>query len=130
MKTAAIYARVSTADQVRGTSLDTQVDECRAFAQQHGYTVVKTIREDISGALLARPGLDELRAMAEAQQIEALIVAEQDRLSRDFAHTLFLVQEFERYQVDLVFVREPREDTAEGKMLFQMKGMFKEYERT
>jgi site-specific DNA recombinase len=130
MKTAAIYARVSTADQVRGTSLDTQVDECRAFAEQSGYTVLKEIREDMSGALLARPGLDALRAMAEGREIQALIVAEQDRLSRDFAHTLFLVQDFERQQVELLFVREPKEETPEGKMLFQMKGMFKEYERT
>ena len=39
-KYAAIYARVSTADQAdKGFSLDSQRDACLALAQQYGYHV-------------------------------------------------------------------------------------------
>jgi site-specific DNA recombinase len=83
----------------------------------------------MSGATLKRPGLDQIRDMAANQEVQAVIVAEQDRLSRSLAHTMLLVEEFERQRVELLFVREPQDDTPEGRMLFQMKGMFKEYER-
>src|SRR5207249_4001235 len=50
-------------------------------------------------------------------------------LSRSLAHTMLLMEESERLRVEVLFVREPQDGTPEGRMLFQMKGMFKEYER-
>ena len=67
--------------------------------------------------------------MAAEGQLQAVFVAEQDRLSRSAAHTLLLCEEFEQERVQLIFVRDPKEDTDEGNMLFQMKAIFKEYER-
>lgn len=130
MKTAAIYARVSTADQVRGTSLDGQVESCTTYAQEHGYKVVKVVREDMSGATLARPGLESIRDMVAAGDLDALIVFDPDRLSRSLAHLMLLTEEFEQRRADLVFVNAPREETPEGRMLFGMRGLFAEYERT
>jgi site-specific DNA recombinase len=130
MKTAAIYARVSTADQVKGTSLDGQVELCQDFAKEQGFTVIKVVREDASGARLDRPKLGELRDMAARHEIEALIVFDPDRLSRSLAHTMLLMEEFEHSRAGILFVNSPREDTPEGKMLFGMKSLFAEYERT
>src|SRR5215216_4924261 len=131
MKAAAIYARVSTAGQAKdGTSLDTQTEACREYASANGYNVVVEFRDDVSGAILNRPGLDKVRDMAQAGEIQAVIVNEQDRLSRSLAHTYLLVEEFEGSSVRLLFVNEPDDPTPEGKMLFGMKGLFKEYERT
>ena len=43
-KKAVLYARVSTVDQEDdGTSLGTQIDACKAFAEKHGYTVVEAV---------------------------------------------------------------------------------------
>jgi site-specific DNA recombinase len=130
MKTAAIYARVSTADQVKGTSLDGQVALCQDFAKEHSYSVVKVMQEDASGARLDRPKLGELRNMAERHEIEALIVFDPDRLSRSMAHTMMLMEEFERNKSEVLFVNAPREDTPEGEMLFDMRALFAQYERT
>jgi site-specific DNA recombinase len=130
MKTAAIYARVSTADQVKGTSLDGQVALCQDFAKEHGYSVVKVMQEDASGARLDRLKLGELRNMAERREIEALIVFDPDRLSRSMAHTMMLMEEFERNKSEVLFVNAPREDTPEGEMLFGMRALFAQYERT
>ncbi len=129
MKTAAIYARVSTADQVKGTSLDGQVELCQTFAKEQGLTVIKIVREDASGARLDRKGLGEIRDMAWAGELEAVIVFDPDRLSRSMAHMMLLVDELERYKAGILFVNAPREDTPEGKMLFGIRSLFAEYER-
>ncbi len=130
MKTAAIYARVSTAEQAReGTSLDSQTVACRNFAAEEEFTVVKEVREDGSGAKLERPGLEDIRDMAARGEIEGLIVYDPDRLTRSLAHLMLLTEEFEKRHIALLFVNTPREDTPEGKMLFSMRGIFAEYER-
>ncbi len=129
-KTAAIYARVSTAEQVKGTSLDGQVESCQDYAKEHGYSVVKVMQEDASGTRLDRAKLGELRNMAERREIEALIVFDPDRLSRSMTHTMMLMDEFERNRAGILFVNAPKEDTPEGNMLFGMKTLFAEYERT
>jgi site-specific DNA recombinase len=130
MKPAAIYARVSTADQVKGTSLDGQVALCQEYAVEAGYTVIKVVQEDASGARLDRPKLGELRDMAERREIEAMIVYDPDRLSRSMAHTMMLMEEFERNRANVLFVNAPKEDTPEGDMLFGMRALFAQYERT
>ena len=130
MKLAAIYTRVSTSDQVKGTSLDGQVEACQDYASQNGYTVIKVVREDASGARLDRPKLGEIRDMATRREIQAVIVFDPDRLSRSMAHTMLLCDEFERTEAPVLFVNAPREDTPEGRMLFGMRSLFAEYERT
>lgn len=131
MKAAAIYARVSTEEQVANTSLKGQSDACREHAQQHGYTVIREIQEDWSGARLDRPGLDELRAMIDRGELQALVVFEPDRLSRKVAHLLLLEEELTRRGASLLFVKGQDDRTSpEGRMFFTMKGAFGEYERT
>lgn len=130
MKTAATYARVSTAAQAdQGTSLSTQREACRQYAEERGYTVIEEVSEDISGAVLERPGLDRLRDMAAAAGIDAVVVFDPDRLTRSLAHLYLLSEEFERAGVQLLFVNVPRDSTPEGQMLFGMRGLFAEYER-
>jgi site-specific DNA recombinase len=46
------------------------------------------------------------------------------------AHTMMLMEEFERNNADVLFVNAPREDTPEGEMLFGMRALFAQYERT
>ncbi len=50
-KQAAIYARVSTADQAeRGYSLPSQIEACQGFASQKGFNVAAVYQDDVSGA--------------------------------------------------------------------------------
>jgi site-specific DNA recombinase len=130
VKTAVLYCRVSTTAQAeQGTSLSTQLDLCRAYAKEHDYAVLAEVSEDFSGASLARPGLDRVRDMAQAGEVEAVIVYDPDRLSRSNPHMWILMEEFEGRNVELVFVNAPRENTPEGRMLFGMRALFAEYER-
>jgi site-specific DNA recombinase len=129
MARAIVYARVSTEEQGRNTSLGGQIESCRAFAEKQGYKVLGEIRDESSGARLDRPGLGQVREMAARGEVEAVVVYDPDRLSRSNAHMWMLMEEFERKRVTLLFVNAPREDTPEGRMLFGMRALFAEYER-
>lgn len=79
----AVYCRVSTVDQKdQGTSLDTQADECRAYAAGRGWEVVEVYQEQYSGEYIDRPLLSKVRAMVTARTIGAVLVYDFDRLSR------------------------------------------------
>lgn len=121
MNTCAIYARVSTRDQAdHGTSLDTQTDACRAYALKQGYTVLREIAEDASGATLHRAGLDEVRELARSGAISAVVFYHLDRLSRDDTNTLLLARELTNCGVALDCATMRIEDSPTGKFLFSV----------
>ena len=71
----AIYARVSTADQ----DCDRQVRELRAFAKRLGAKVVSIHKETASGAKNDRAERKKVLALAQARQIDAVLVSELSR---------------------------------------------------
>ena len=132
MKTAAIYARVSSAQQREENTIASQTAALVAFAQSEGYCVAdEWIFQDegYSGASLMRPGLERVRDLAAEGQIEAVLVFSPDRLSRKYAYQILLTEELARHGVDTVFVRAPRSETPEDQLLLQFQGMIAEYER-
>lgn len=127
---AALYTRVSTEDQAKNYSIPSQLESMHKFAVEHGLEVVKEfIDEGISGAVLDRPALSELRECARQKMIDAIIVYDPDRLSRKLVHLMVLVDEFERHGIELNFVTQSMGQSPEDRMLFGMKGIFAEYER-
>ena len=74
----AILARVSTAKQID----DRQVQELQEHAERSGWTVVKVIRNQVSGSSRSRPDVDEAVALAESGKIAKLLVHEVSRLGR------------------------------------------------
>jgi len=130
MRTAAIYCRVSTKGQAdAGTSLTTQIEACRQYAAQHGYTVVAEEAEDASGATLDRPGLDRLRDLAAQGHINALVIYALDRLSRDDTNTLVVVKELRGADVQLECVTQQFEDTPTGRFLLSILAAAAQLER-
>ena len=82
---AAIYARVSSDRQKENHTIDSQLSALVQYAESHAYLVPPEWRfqdEGYSGATLLRPGLEALRDLAAAGQIEAALVYSPDRLSR------------------------------------------------
>jgi site-specific DNA recombinase len=132
VKTAAIYARVSSDRQKEEQTITSQTSALRAYAAEHGYLVPDGwIYEDEgwSGATLVRPGLERVRDLAAQGQVDALLVYSPDRLSRKYAYQVLLLEEFTRAGVDVVFVRAPRVETPEEVLLVQFQGMIAEYEK-
>ena len=78
MKQAAIYVRVSTADQ----HVESQLYDLRELAAQRGLEVVQEYRDSgVSGKRARRPGLDALIADARRKKFSVVLVAAFDRVA-------------------------------------------------
>ena len=132
MKTAAIYARVSSDKQKEERTIASQTAGLIAFAQSNGYNVPpEWVFEDegYSGASLVRPGLEKIRDLAAEGRIEAVLIHSPDRLSRKYAYQVLLIEEFSKSGVEAVFLKAPQAETPEDRLLLQFQGMIAEYER-
>lgn len=132
MKSAAIYARVSSDKQKEENTIASQTAALVAFAREQRCEVPQQwVFEDdgYSGASLIRPGLERLRDLAAEGMIEAVLVYAPDRLSRSYAHQVLLMEEFARAGVAILFVQAPPPSTPGSDLLLQLQGMIAEYER-
>jgi site-specific DNA recombinase len=128
---AAIYTRVSSAKQgEEGTSLETQEQACRAYAEARGYEVAVVYRETHTGAdLFERAQLTRLRDAIRGGDIDVVIVYALDRLSRNQAHLGFIYTESDRAGVAIELVSEDLDATPEGQLLQAVRGYIAETER-
>ena len=101
-KRAAIYTRVSTADQ----HPETQLLDLRAMAGQRGHEIVHEYSDVISGAKSKRPGLDQLMADARRHRFDIVLVAAFDRMARSVRHFLEVLDELSRLNIEFVSFRE------------------------
>jgi len=127
---AVIYARVSTDEQGDNFSLPSQIDACRRYAAERGMQVIADVQDAASGAVLERPGLARVRELARQRQIDAVIVYALDRLSRNTAHLLLLLDDLRSAGVALHTVnRGESGDTPEARMMNTIEAAFAEFER-
>lgn len=132
MKQAAMYVRVSSLQQKEGQTIESQKALLLQYATEKGFKIdPEWIFEDngISGASLARPALDRLRDLAFEGFFDHIFVLSPDRLSRKFAYQAFLLDEFNRNNVKIVFQNSPEPQNPTEALLLQVQGMFAEYER-
>ena len=132
MKTAAIYTRVSSDQQKENKTIESQVEALLAFAAEKGCVVCEEYifkDEGYSGAVLVRPGLEKIRDLSAEGRIEAVLIYSPDRLSRNYAYQVVLLEEFASHGTEVLFVNSPKADTPEQALLLQFQGMIAEYER-
>jgi site-specific DNA recombinase len=128
----AIYARVSSDRQAEEGTIESQVADLRERVQQDGYVLEEELcflDDGYSGETLWRPALDRLRDVAYAGALDRLYVHCPDRLAREYAYQVLLVDEFKRCAVDVVFLNRAIGDSPEDKLLLQVQGVIAEYER-
>jgi putative DNA-invertase from lambdoid prophage Rac len=124
---AAIYCRVSTADQ----SCARQERDLIAFAARAGYEVVGIYKETGSGVRLDRIERRKVLALAQAREIDAVLVTELTRWGRstlDLVETLKLLQ---AWRVSLTAQTGWTFDlgTPQGKMIASIMASIAEFER-
>jgi site-specific DNA recombinase len=126
MRSAAIYARVSSDQQKEENTIASQTAALIDFARAQGLDVpAEWIIEDdgFSGASLVRPGLERLRDLAAEGEIQAVLIYSPDRLSRKYAYQVLLTEEFVRHGVETIFIKAPRSDTPEDQLMLQFQGI-------
>ncbi len=133
MTFAAMYARVSTEKQERQETIVSQLDALTRAAQEQGFDVppdLVFVDDGYSGARLDRPGLDRLRDLAAEGMFSVVFVYSPDRLARNYAYQVVVLEELKRAGCKVVFINHPFDESPEQQMLLQIQGVFAEYERT
>jgi DNA invertase Pin-like site-specific DNA recombinase len=131
MMRAAIYARVST----RNAHQDpvTQLFALRQVAERAGWHVIEEyVDQGISGAKGRdkRPAFDRLMKDAARRRFDVVMAWSVDRLGRSLQDLVAFLGEVHAQGVDLYLDRQGVDTTTPGgKALFQMMGVFAEFER-
>ncbi|HMJ48458.1 MAG TPA: recombinase family protein [Ferruginibacter sp.] len=132
MKTAAIYTRVSCDQQKQNNTIESQVEALLSFAAENECVVSEEHifkDEGYSGAVLVRPGLERIRDLSAEGNINTVLIYSPDRLSRNYAYQIVLLDEFASHGTEVLFVNSPKAETPEEALLLQFQGMIAEYER-
>ena len=131
MKRVAIYARVSTQEQVEnGNSLEFQIDKLKAYCQLHELKVVgEYIDAGVSGAKFNRPALNKLKN--DIEKIDIVLIYKLDRLSRSIKDTMLLIEDiFKPNNIDLISLSENFDTSqAMGMATIGMLSTFAQLER-
>lgn len=126
---AAIYIRVSSDMQVDGYSLETQEDGCRRTANQKGWTIAATYRDEgISAKTIDRPAFQAMLADAEAGYFDVILVHKLDRFSRSVTDMLLTMRDLERCKVSVKSATEDFDFTTPiGRVLLTLLAAFAEW---
>jgi DNA invertase Pin-like site-specific DNA recombinase len=113
---AGLYCRVSTDEQAEsGTSLDVQLEKCRAYASARDLNAREYMDAGVSGSLDARPALDRLLADVRARLLDVVVVAKFDRFGRSLHFTAQVIHELEALGVEFVSIEERVDNTPAGR---------------
>ena len=130
MKRAAIYLRVSTIDQHTSNQ---EAELCQA-AERAGWEVAKVYKDHgISGAKGRdkRPAFDALHRDAAKRQFDVVMAWNVDRLGRSLQDLVAFLSELHALKIDLFLHQQGLDTTTPaGKAMFQMLGVFAEFERS
>ena len=126
------YVRVSTREQAdTGASLQTQEVKIRAMAAVQDAELLDIIVDaGESAKTLNRPGMAQLLARVESREVQIVIVAKLDRLTRSVRDLANLLEKFDRRRVVLVSVTESLDTaTAGGRLVLNIMSSVSQWER-
>ena len=129
---AAFYARVSNEQQVASHTIESQIAALSERANADGSPVPadrQFVDNGFTGATLVRPALDHLRDLVSVGGIDRIYVHSPDRLARNYAYQVLLIDEWQRAGIELVFLNRSLGRSPEDDLLLQVQGVVAEYER-
>jgi len=130
MEKVVIYGRVSTSDQ----TTDNQLILLRQIVNRNGWELVDTyIDEGISGmkGRDKRPAFDRLCKDMIRRKFNRILVWDISRLGRSLQHLVEFLNDVQAVNYNL-YIHQSGLDTStpSGRMMFQMVGVFSEFERS
>lgn len=128
-KRVAFYTRVST----DGQTVENQLLDLHAAAKRHGWHVVSVFNDEgVSGSkgLYQRPEGKKLQRAIARKEIDLVAAWSVDRLGRSVQDLIATLSELEAKGIDLYLHQQGIDTTTPGgKAMFQMLGVFAEFER-
>jgi len=127
-KRAALYYRVSTADQ----STAMQEGDLRRFAAARGFTIYEEYTDKaFSGATKNRPALDRLMGDARKRRFDVVLVWRFDRFARSTTHLLSALNEFRHLSIDFISFNENLDSSSPmGEAMFTIIAAMATLERS
>jgi site-specific DNA recombinase len=128
---AVIYCRVSSKEQVEGTSLESQQIACREYADRNQLTVQHVFIERGESAKFAdRPQLLEMLAFCAKREngIKQALVWKVDRLARNVGDHFNIKAGLMKQGISVVSVTEPIDAKPEGKLLETILAGFAQFD--
>ena len=126
-QSAALYCRVSTADQTCAR----QERDLRAFAKKAGYKVAGVWKETASGAKNERSERKQVLALAQARNIDVILVTELTRWGRSMLDLFHTLQDLQAWGISRVAQTGLQFDlrSAQGKLIASLMAALAEFER-
>jgi len=123
----AIYCRVSTDDQ----SCERQERDLRAFANRSGHTIIGVFKETASGARNDRVERAKVMALAQAREIDAILVTELSRWGRSTQDLVQTLDDLHSWKVSVLAQTGLSFDlsTASGRLMRTIMAGLAEFER-
>ena len=116
----AIYARVSSERQCQAGTIGSQVAALKERVLADGFSLMEEscfLDDGYPGSTLLRHALERLRDMAVAGGVDRLYVHSPDRLARNYAYQVLLLEEFQHDGVETVFLNHTPGTSPEEKLL-------------
>ena len=121
-----LYARVSTTLQ----DASNQLLELRKVASKQGWSVSQEYVDVISGAKSSRPELDKMMKAVMRGEVDMIAAWDVSRLGRSLQHLTGLLSDIHAKGCNLYLHQQGVDTTTpSGKAMFQMMGVFAEFER-
>ena len=126
-QSAALYCRVLTADQTCAR----QERDFRIFAKKSGYRIVGVWKETASGAKNERDERKKVLALAQARDINVILVTELTRWSRSMLDLFHTLEDLQAWGVSLIAQSGLQFDlrSARGKLIASLMAALAEFER-
>lgn len=128
----AIYIRVSSEEQVKGYSIEAQLEELRSYAAKHHLSIYREyVDAGYSGKSIdGRPAMLELLADARQNRFSTVITWKLNRLARNLVDQLKMLELFKRQNINYMSLTEQFDSsTPQGNFALQMLGSIAQLER-
>jgi site-specific DNA recombinase len=131
--TGVVYCRVSSKEQIDGTSLESQQAACLEYARSKNIEVLKVFTEQGESAKFAdRTQLLELIDFCRRNKgsVNSLLVWKVDRFARNVSDHFSVKATLGKYGVQIVSVTEPIDNNPEGKLMETILAGFAEFDNS
>lgn len=125
---AALYVRVSTADQTCAL----QIRELEDYVRARGWELAGLYQDQMSGAKTNRPGLEQLMVAARRRAFDAVCVWKLDRFGRSLVHCVSGIEELRSLGVRFIATSQgldTDESNPSSRLLLHVLASVAEFER-
>ncbi len=128
-KTGILYIRVSSSEQVKGTSLDEQLTACKKYCADKNIQVLEIFREEGESAKsIDRQKFTEAVEYCRKNEVDAFVVWKVDRFARNMSDHYAVKSVLLKYGTKLHSVTEQIGEDPTGKLLEGMMAVIAEFD--